>query len=354
MDELKRLLEMARIDIKNRGDGNDVKVIVAEGGDCKITKPSWFAKCGVGYQIESCGKHLLLDLECYGTGELMVRLRGIDRRTQGGDKIPLWVDYTHLSVDGIIILNESKPIWHDEFYTFTRQVSDGEKIQVEISWESHGYKGEELVSIVSLLRGGFISDKSVLRSRLPINEDEIVSRYRGGYIGIFKLREDIYKTKKNESKMRSLMEKAYYKLLDEKGAWIGITARIEGLPTFPHGVSGCFISGGARIGKNAVIFQQVTIGSNTIENSSHKGSPVIGDNCYIGAGAKIIGSVRVGNNCRIGANAVVVKDVPDNSVVVSEPVRILHKEHMDNRFYHTENGVYGYVENGKFIPIHKW
>ena len=46
------------------------------------------------------------------------------------------------------------------------------------------------------------------------------------------------------------------------------------------------------------------------------GAPVIGDNVYIGAGAKIIGGVRIGNNVRIGAGCVVVEDVPDNCTVV--------------------------------------
>lgn len=45
----------------------------------------------------------------------------------------------------------------------------------------------------------------------------------------------------------------------------------------------------------------------------------------IGAGAKIIGKVKVGNNVRIGANAVVVRDVPDNCVVVSTG-KVIQKE----------------------------
>lgn len=60
-------------------------------------------------------------------------------------------------------------------------------------------------------------------------------------------------------------------------------------------------------------------------DSKGYGAPTIGDNCYSGAGAKIIGNVRVGNNCRIGANAVVVEDIPDNSTVVCDKPRIIHK-----------------------------
>lgn len=49
----------------------------------------------------------------------------------------------------------------------------------------------------------------------------------------------------------------------------------------------------------------------------------IGNNVNIGWNAIIMPGVTVGNNCIIGAGAVVVKDVPDNSVVVGVPARIL-------------------------------
>ena len=101
------------------------------------------------------------------------------------------------------------------------------------------------------------------------------------------------------------------------GYYIGVGAECASKPLFPHGYGGIYISGGARIGKDCVIFQQVTIGSDSLLRSSKWGSPTIGDRCYIGAGAKIIGSITVGDDCRIGANAVVFNDVPPNSTVIA-------------------------------------
>ena len=84
-----------------------------------------------------------------------------------------------------------------------------------------------------------------------------------------------------------------------------------------------------------------------MNNSKGEGAPTIGNNCYIGAGAKIIGGITVGNNCRIGANAVVTENVPDNCTVVSSKIRIIeHQYDLDNRFFCSINGKRVYWNNG--------
>ncbi len=137
----------------------------------------------------------------------------------------------------------------------------------------------------------------------------------------------------------------------ENNSAIAWNARFAGEPCLPHGMKSIFISGGARIGRNCVIFQQVTIGSNTLPDSRGTGAPVVGDNCYIGAGAKIIGNVRVGNHVRIGANAVVVKDVPDNAVVLPGEGRIIVKDSPPDNRYYTYLGRWVYYDDGRWLPV---
>lgn len=123
------------------------------------------------------------------------------------------------------------------------------------------------------------------------------------------------------------------KINKRNGSSIPNRAKIGRNAVFPHGLTGVFISSGASIGDNCVIFHQVTIGSNTLADSKSFGAPVIGNNVYIGCGAKIIGSVHVGDNVRIGANCVVTTDIPDNAtVVMHKPAIILHAEGRDNSF----------------------
>lgn len=148
--------------------------------------------------------------------------------------------------------------------------------------------------------------------------------------------------------------KVAYRIRQKMGGYyIGLTAKFAGTPLFPHGYQGVNISGDAVIGKRCVIFQQVTIGSNTLLHSSAFGAPVIGDDCYIGAGAKIIGKVTVGDNCRIGANAVVYKNVPPNSTVVAGGgMRIIeHERRLDNRFINAGASGIQYWDGDKFVPL---
>ena len=145
---------------------------------------------------------------------------------------------------------------------------------------------------------------------------------------------DFWKLRESCNKKRTkFKETLYYAYLQRFGSWIGLGAVFEDKPNFPHSFYGIFISHNAHIGKNAVIFQQVTIGSNTIQNSKTFGSPTIGDNCYIGSGAKIIGAITLGNNVRVGANCILTRDVPDNSVCVLRGLDIIQKgEELDNKW----------------------
>jgi serine O-acetyltransferase len=68
-------------------------------------------------------------------------------------------------------------------------------------------------------------------------------------------------------------------------------------------------------GRNLTLEHGVTIGIGPT------GVPNIGDDVYIGTGAKLINGITIGDHVSVGAGAVVVKDVPAHCVVVGVPAR---------------------------------
>lgn len=75
-----------------------------------------------------------------------------------------------------------------------------------------------------------------------------------------------------------------------------------------------------HIGDNCIIKNNTTIGNVNEDNSQR---PWIGDNVFIGANVVIFGDIKIGNNVTIGAGSVINKDVPDNAVVVGNPMKIV-------------------------------
>lgn len=70
------------------------------------------------------------------------------------------------------------------------------------------------------------------------------------------------------------------------------------------------VNSAAKIGKNCRIQEGVNIGATNGSNAA----PIIGDNVFIGTGAKIIGDICIADDVAIGANAVVVKSITEAGV----------------------------------------
>lgn len=109
-------------------------------------------------------------------------------------------------------------------------------------------------------------------------------------------------------------------------AFLPLCNTMHGYILFPHNPYGCFFSQGAVIGTGCTIMQQVTIGSNNVTKGDGGGAPVIGNNVFIGAGAKIIGDITIGDNVRIGAGCVVAKSIPANTTVVLQSPRLIIRD----------------------------
>ncbi len=98
------------------------------------------------------------------------------------------------------------------------------------------------------------------------------------------------------------------------GATIGKNLFID------HGM-GVVIGETCIIGDNVTLFHGVTLGGTGKEKG--KRHPTIGNNVFIGSGAKILGNITIGNNVKIGANSVILESIPDNVTVVGIPGKII-------------------------------
>lgn len=103
--------------------------------------------------------------------------------------------------------------------------------------------------------------------------------------------------------------------------YIGMGTQMGKNVRLGYGGLGVVIHKNSVIGTNVIIGSGVTLGGTPGKN----GVPVIGDNCIIYNGAKIIGPVTIGRNAIVGANAVVLKDVPENCTVAGIPATIISR-----------------------------
>jgi len=97
-------------------------------------------------------------------------------------------------------------------------------------------------------------------------------------------------------------------------------------------LSGCIIDSShcwlIRIGDNVTLAPRVHIlahdaSTKMFLNYTKIGLTEIGNNVFIGASSIILPNVKIGNNVIIGAGSVITKDVPNNSLVVGNPARVI-------------------------------
>ena len=131
-----------------------------------------------------------------------------------------------------------------------------------------------------------------------------------------------YYNNRTNDMLTKLLKNIYYIRYKNLSRKLGFSI---GLNVFGPGLSiahyGCIVvNSNARIGRNCRIQEGVTIGTTNGQSEA----AVIGDNCFLGSGAKIIGSISLGDNVAVGAGAVVVKSFTENNIsLAGVPAKIV-------------------------------
>lgn len=103
-----------------------------------------------------------------------------------------------------------------------------------------------------------------------------------------------------------------YKIYKKYGCCISPKSEIGKGLSLPHPV-GIVIGEGVKIGKNCVIYHNVTIGRKYKDIADY---PSIGDNVIIYCNSTLIGNIQIGDNSLIGCNSIIMKSVEKNSKCV--------------------------------------
>ena len=129
----------ARIDIQRKSMVGDFEIVSISDEKATVLKPDWFNKDGIGYQIHSYFGKLEIVAKSSIDGQINLRLMGLDMRKPDdkSKRIPYWIDYTKLTVNGKVILDKLTPVWHDKSFFHKMDVKANEEIKVEVEWLPH-------------------------------------------------------------------------------------------------------------------------------------------------------------------------------------------------------------------------
>ncbi|WP_296866288.1 DUF6270 domain-containing protein [uncultured Methanobrevibacter sp.] len=135
-DDYLSIYSHSRVDIKNYGDETNNIIMLDEDMLYNDYKPKWFADSeGIGSVVTSFNKELNLSFKCINDGKLKIKFRAKDFKDRNNNRIPIYIDYKKIEVDGEDIINGSTVLSHNNPLSYDKQVNDGQIVNIKLKWE---------------------------------------------------------------------------------------------------------------------------------------------------------------------------------------------------------------------------
>ena len=125
----------AYIELKSNGDHNSLEIVNL--GKEKISRAPWYDdESGLGYRVKSNCLVAEIDVICHGAGTLNVICRGLDVRDPKNStkRVPIWVIFTSLVIDGQEYINSPIDVWHNRPYRCSVTVDNKQKVHILAEW----------------------------------------------------------------------------------------------------------------------------------------------------------------------------------------------------------------------------
>ena len=130
----------SRIDLKlvPNGEGK-LKIVSVSDDKATIKRAGWLPKNESGYFIHSYAGKMEIIAKATADGQINLDLRGLDVRNpeDKSKRIPYWIDYTKLVVNGEVLFDELTPVWHNKPFRYKLNVKADEEIKIKMEWLPH-------------------------------------------------------------------------------------------------------------------------------------------------------------------------------------------------------------------------
>lgn len=124
----------ARIDLQNEGYNNNIELLEYSDDNLLLFKNWGKKKAGLGLSLHSLKNDLSLKIKCINDGTLKIFLRGPNFQGKFREKVSCYIDFRFVSINGKVLLDDSKLVSFTDNYIYDVKVKDGEILDLKFKW----------------------------------------------------------------------------------------------------------------------------------------------------------------------------------------------------------------------------